>query len=71
MENAELKNNMTEAIIEVQNLQIKFGKQEVLKDVSLNLYKGENLVVLGKSGSGKSVLSKWNNIIHHFFGIMV
>jgi phospholipid/cholesterol/gamma-HCH transport system ATP-binding protein len=58
MENAELKNNMTEAIIEVQNLQIKFGKQEVLKDVSLNLYKGENLVVLGKSGSGKSVLIK-------------
>jgi len=58
MENAEFKNNMTEAIIEVQNLQIKFGKQEVLKDVSLNLYKGENLVVLGKSGSGKSVLIK-------------
>jgi phospholipid/cholesterol/gamma-HCH transport system ATP-binding protein len=58
MENAELKNNMSQAIIEVQNLQIKFGKQEVLKDISLNLYKGENLVVLGKSGSGKSVLIK-------------
>src|SRR5256885_11940594 len=35
-----------------------FGKQEVLKNVSLKLFKGENLVVLGKSGSGKSVLIK-------------
>jgi len=31
---------------------------EVLKDVTMNLYKGENLVVLGKSGTGKSVLIK-------------
>lgn len=58
MENPVLNNNQTDAIIEVKNLQIKFGKQEVLKDVTLNLYKGENLVVLGKSGSGKSVLIK-------------
>ena len=58
MENPELNNKQSEAIIEVKHLQIKFGKQEVLKDVTLNLYKGENLVVLGKSGSGKSVLIK-------------
>ena len=32
--------------------------QEVLKNVSLQLFDGENLVVLGKSGSGKSVLIK-------------
>ena len=34
------------------------AQQEVLKDVSLKLFNGENLVVLGKSGSGKSVLIK-------------
>lgn len=47
-----------ESVIEITHLQKSFGKQEVLKDFSLNLYKGENLVVLGKSGSGKSVLIK-------------
>lgn len=45
-------------IIEIHNLRKGFGANEVLKDVSLNLYNGENLVVLGKSGTGKSVLIK-------------
>jgi phospholipid/cholesterol/gamma-HCH transport system ATP-binding protein len=35
-----------------------FGKHHVLDHLDLYLYKGENLVVLGKSGSGKSVLIK-------------
>jgi phospholipid/cholesterol/gamma-HCH transport system ATP-binding protein len=48
----------TEQVIEIHNLRKSFGRQEVLKDVSLNLFKEENLVVLGKSGSGKSVLVK-------------
>ena len=47
-----------ESVIEINNLKKTFGNQEVLKNVSLNLLKGENLVVLGKSGSGKSVLIK-------------
>jgi len=47
-----------EAVIEIDNLQISFGNLEVLKNVSLKLYEGENLVLLGKSGSGKSVLIK-------------
>jgi len=50
------KNN--EPVIEISNLKKSFNKQEVLKDVSLKLFDGENLVVLGKSGSGKSVLIK-------------
>lgn len=50
--------NSTETIIQIDHLQKHFGTQEVLKDVSLKLYKGENLVVLGKSGTGKSVLIK-------------
>lgn len=49
---------MNETIIDINHLQISFGTQEVLKDVSLQLFNGENLVVLGKSGSGKSVLIK-------------
>ena len=45
-----------EAVIEIRGLKKSFGNQEVLKNVSLRLLKGENLAVLGKSGSGKSVL---------------
>ena len=45
-------------VIEINNLRKGFEDQKVLKDVTLKLYNGENLVVLGKSGSGKSVLIK-------------
>jgi phospholipid/cholesterol/gamma-HCH transport system ATP-binding protein len=45
-------------VIQIKNLVKSFGAQEVLKDVSLDLFGGENLVVLGKSGTGKSVLIK-------------
>jgi phospholipid/cholesterol/gamma-HCH transport system ATP-binding protein len=47
-----------EKVIEIQNLKKGFGNLPVLVDVSLQLFNGENLVVLGKSGSGKSVLIK-------------
>lgn len=50
--------NKGEPVIEIKNLKKSFGKQDVLKDVSLDLYNGENLVILGKSGTGKSVLIK-------------
>lgn len=45
-------------ILEIKNLQKAFDQMEVLRNVSLKLYNGENLVILGKSGSGKSVLIK-------------
>jgi len=48
----------SKSVIEINNLQKSFGKQAVLKGVTLQLFNGENLVVLGKSGSGKSVLIK-------------
>jgi phospholipid/cholesterol/gamma-HCH transport system ATP-binding protein len=47
-----------EKVIEIKGLTKAFGNFHVLKGVDLNLYKGENLVVLGKSGTGKSVLIK-------------
>ncbi len=49
---------MEETVVEIRGLKKAFGDLEVLKGVDLDLYKGENLVVLGKSGSGKSVLIK-------------
>mgnify|MGYP001286668145 CR=1 FL=1 len=45
-------------MIEIKNLRKGFDAQDVLTNVSLKLFSGENLVVLGKSGSGKSVLIK-------------
>lgn len=45
-------------VIEVNNLHKSFGDNHVLRDFSLTLNKGENLAILGKSGSGKSVLIK-------------
>lgn len=47
-----------EAVIEINHLNKSFGDNHVLRDFSFKLYKGENVVVLGKSGSGKSVLIK-------------
>ncbi|MDP2335144.1 MAG: ATP-binding cassette domain-containing protein [Bacteroidota bacterium] len=56
--NAPSKSTSKEPVIEINNLKKSFGSQQVLRDVSIKLYNGENLVVLGKSGSGKSVLIK-------------
>lgn len=56
--NSSVKTAGAETVIEITNLTKSFGAQEVLKNLSLNLYNGENLVVLGKSGTGKSVLIK-------------
>jgi len=56
--NVSFKSITDEPVIEINNLKKSFSEQEVLKDVSLKLFKGENLVVVGKSGTGKSVLIK-------------
>jgi phospholipid/cholesterol/gamma-HCH transport system ATP-binding protein len=45
-------------ILEIKNLFKSFGDNHVLIDFNLQLRKGENVAVLGKSGSGKSVLIK-------------
>lgn len=47
-----------ENALEIEHLNVSFGNNNVLKDITLELGNGENLVVLGKSGSGKSVLIK-------------
>jgi phospholipid/cholesterol/gamma-HCH transport system ATP-binding protein len=50
--------NNANVVIEIKNLSKGFADMQVLRNLSLNLNKGENLVILGKSGSGKSVLIK-------------
>jgi phospholipid/cholesterol/gamma-HCH transport system ATP-binding protein len=47
-----------ENVIEIKGLKKSFGDHEVLKNINLNIQKGENVVVLGKSGTGKSVMIK-------------
>jgi phospholipid/cholesterol/gamma-HCH transport system ATP-binding protein len=49
---------MGTTVAEIAHLKKSFGKNEVLRDINLKIEKGENLVVFGKSGSGKSVTIK-------------
>ena len=55
-----MKTNTTskKAIITIKDLHKSFGTNVVLDGFDLELYEGENLVVMGKSGSGKSVMIK-------------
>ncbi|MFA6085334.1 MAG: ATP-binding cassette domain-containing protein [Mucilaginibacter sp.] len=45
-------------VIKIRGVEKSFGDYEVLRGIDLDLYQGENLVVLGRSGTGKSVLIK-------------
>ncbi len=45
-------------ILELKDIKKSFGGNHVLKGFSLKLFEGENLVIMGKSGSGKSVMVK-------------
>ena len=51
-------NKQVDPIIEISSLQKSFGENHVLNDFNLSIKKCENVVVLGKSGCGKSVLIK-------------
>ncbi|MFT6883247.1 MAG: phospholipid/cholesterol/gamma-HCH transport system ATP-binding protein [Marinoscillum sp.] len=56
MENRKIESQ--EPVIEISNLTKSFNDLHVLRGVNLEVLKGENIAVLGKSGSGKSVLIK-------------
>lgn len=45
-------------IIEIKDLKKSYGDNHVLEGFNMELYEGENLVIMGKSGSGKSVMIK-------------
>ena len=57
-ENYEANKESSEPVLKIQNLFKSFGDNHVLIDFNLELKKGESVVVLGKSGSGKSVMIK-------------
>lgn len=50
--------NYDKDVIFIRDLHKSFGKLTVLNGIDLNVYEGENVVVLGRSGTGKSVLIK-------------
>ncbi|MBD1420045.1 ABC transporter ATP-binding protein [Sphingobacterium chuzhouense] len=58
MEKKKVNINHDDVVIHVDNVSKSFGDLHVLRDVNLQLFNGENLVVLGRSGTGKSVLIK-------------
>jgi len=55
-----------ENIIEIKNLNKWYGDFHVLKDINLNIKKGEILVICGPSGSGKSTVTRCMNYLETF-----
>ena len=55
------ENRIEEPLIQVQNLGKKFGSMEVLKDITVDIYKGDVVCVIGPSGSGKSTFLRCLN----------
>jgi ABC-type polar amino acid transport system ATPase subunit len=56
----------SEVIVAIQNVQKWFGEFQVLKDINLNVAKGERIVICGPSGSGKSTLIRCINSLEHY-----
>jgi phospholipid/cholesterol/gamma-HCH transport system ATP-binding protein len=50
--------DMNDVVISIRDLYKSFGSNHVLRGINLDVHKGENVVVLGRSGTGKSVLIK-------------
>jgi polar amino acid transport system ATP-binding protein len=50
-------------IIEVRNLSKQYGGKDVLKDISLKVFEGDTIVIIGPSGTGKSTLLRCINLL--------
>lgn len=55
-------------LMSIKNVRKHFGKLEVLKDVNMDIHKGDVVVILGPSGSGKTTFLRclnffWNKLI--------
>jgi phospholipid/cholesterol/gamma-HCH transport system ATP-binding protein len=58
MANTALHIDRTKLVISIRDLHKSFGTNHVLRGIDLDVFQGENVVVLGRSGTGKSVLIK-------------
>ena len=58
----------TEPLIRAENVRKRFGESWILRGVSLDVYKGEVLVVIGPSGSGKTTLVRCMNALEPIDG---
>ncbi|CCI86734.1 amino acid ABC transporter ATP-binding protein [Lactobacillus gigeriorum] len=56
---------MTKAMIEINHLKKRFGNNEVLKDISAEVDKGQVICIIGPSGSGKSTFLRCLNVLEH------
>ena len=54
---------MPQAILEIKHLKKSYGQNEVLKDISLTVHKGEVISIIGSSGSGKSTFLRSINLL--------
>ena len=54
---------MTQAILEIKHLKKSYGQNEVLKDISLTVHKGEVISIIGSSGSGKYTFLRSINLL--------
>ena len=54
---------MSQPIIEIKHLKKSYGQNEVLKDISLSVNKGEVISIIGSSGSGKSTFLRTLNLL--------
>ena len=54
---------MTQTILEIKNLKKSYGENQVLKDISLTVHKGEVISIIGSSGSGKSTFLRSINLL--------
>jgi polar amino acid transport system ATP-binding protein len=59
---------MTQKLVTIQNLVKRFGAHEILRGVSLEVSKGEVVVVIGPSGSGKTTLLRCINFLEEYQG---
>lgn len=54
----EQNKNLSDYILQVNNLSVSFGDEKILDDLSFKIKNGENLAVVGPNGAGKTVLLK-------------